>query len=133
MKLDGTNFGQNTFCKPLGGSPVSVPGPKPIIFPERAMSDPLAESIDLRFCAQAANWQPTRPEWKQIVDQLRLSPQQARIVRRILQGMGDKQIAADLGIGIPTVRTHLTRLYVRLGVVDRVQLILHVFTCVHRP
>lgn len=65
--------------------------------------------------------------WVGIVDTLGLAPQQARIVERILCGLCDKQIALDLGIGVPTVRTYLTRVFRHLDVDDRVQLILRVF------
>lgn len=65
--------------------------------------------------------------WVAVVDTLGLAPQQARIVERILRGMCNKQIARDLGIGEPTVNTYLTRTYRRLGVNDRLQLVLRVF------
>ena len=65
--------------------------------------------------------------WTCIVEALDLPPQQARIVERILRGMCDKQIALDLGIGLPTVRTYLTRVFRHLEVDDRVQLVLRVF------
>jgi len=65
--------------------------------------------------------------WAQVVTALGLAPQEARVVERILRGMCDKQIALDLKIGVPTVRTYLTRVFQRLGVDDRVQLILRVF------
>lgn len=62
-----------------------------------------------------------------VVDTLRLAPQQARILDLILQGMRDKQIAAEMGLGVPTVRTYLHRIFVRANVQDRVELILRVF------
>ena len=70
----------------------------------------------------------TPAEWKAVADSLRLSPQQARIVGLILEGKGDKQIAASLEMSISTVRTHLGRIFARLGVGDRVELLLHVFS-----
>ncbi len=66
-------------------------------------------------------------EWDIVVAALRLSPQQAKVVALILQGMRDKQIAAALGINIWTVRTHLTRIFARLGIGDRVELVVRVF------
>lgn len=65
--------------------------------------------------------------WSGIVEALGLSPQQARIVERILRGMCDKQIALELGLSVPTVRTYLTRVFHHLDVEDRVHLILRVF------
>jgi len=58
---------------------------------------------------------------------LDLPPQQARIVSLILQGKRDKQIAAAMGLQRPTVRTHLARIFSRLGVADRMELVLRVF------
>ncbi len=65
--------------------------------------------------------------WTQIVEALGLSPQQSRVVELILQGMCDKQIAAELRLGVPTVRTHLGRIFQRINVGDRVELVLRVF------
>jgi len=66
-------------------------------------------------------------EWEALVDSLRLSPQQTRIVKLILQGKADKQIAREMGLRVPTVRAHLTRVFHRLGVTDRVGLVVRVF------
>lgn len=65
--------------------------------------------------------------WREIVRELKLSPQQARIVESLLRGMRDKQIAATLGLSVPTVRTYLGRIFMKVGVQDRVELILRVF------
>ena len=62
-----------------------------------------------------------------MADALHLSPKQARIVGLILEGKRDKQIAATLKMSISTVRTHLGRIFIRLGVADRVELLVHVF------
>jgi DNA-binding NarL/FixJ family response regulator len=40
-----------------------------------------------------------------------LSPRQLQILRLIAVGASDKEIAGRLGIAVPTVRTHLQRLY----------------------
>jgi DNA-binding NarL/FixJ family response regulator len=71
-------------------------------------------------------------EWNEVVRTLCLSPQQSRIVELLLQGKKDKSIAADLGLNVWTVRTHLTRIFRRLKIDDRVGLILRVFSVVHR-
>jgi len=64
--------------------------------------------------------------WARVVEEFGLPRQQARIVKGILCGMGDKQIARELGLRVPTVRTYLGRIFDRLGVGDRVQVILRV-------
>jgi len=68
-------------------------------------------------------------EWARLEEQLGLPPRQAEITKHIVYGQSDKQIARDLGITIPTVRTHVGRLFRRLGLNDRKELILHVFAC----
>jgi NarL family two-component system response regulator YdfI len=69
----------------------------------------------------------TDTEWTTLVRQLKLSPQQARIVKALLDGLGDKQIASRLHIKLPTVRMHLSRIFTKLGVNDRTELVVHVF------
>jgi DNA-binding NarL/FixJ family response regulator len=66
-------------------------------------------------------------EWRRAVLALRLSPQQSRILELLLQAKRDKEIAAALDVNVWTVRTHFTRLFTRLGVADRVELLLLVF------
>lgn len=50
-----------------------------------------------------------------------LSPRELEIVRLIVQGRSNKEIAADLGIGDESVKTHLRALFTKLGVADRTQ------------
>jgi DNA-binding NarL/FixJ family response regulator len=66
-------------------------------------------------------------EWSELINKLDLSPRQAEVIQRILSGFSDKQIALDLRIAVPTVRTHLNRVFLRLGVQDRTEVVLHVF------
>lgn len=60
--------------------------------------------------------------WRAVVKELKLSEQQARVVALVLQTKGDKEIRDELGIALGTVRTHIERIYARLGVHDRLQL-----------
>jgi len=68
----------------------------------------------------------SKQEWIQLTQSLELSPRQADIVERLLHGESDKQIALELKISVPTVRTHLRRLFRKFGVDDRVELILYI-------
>jgi DNA-binding NarL/FixJ family response regulator len=70
----------------------------------------------------------TAVQWTAIAQALALSPQQTRIVELILRGMKDKDIADELRLTVPTVRTYLSRIFSKLEVDDRVGLILHVFS-----
>ncbi|MBN2133875.1 MAG: helix-turn-helix transcriptional regulator [Sedimentisphaerales bacterium] len=66
-------------------------------------------------------------EWAQLQHRLGLSPRQAQIVREILHAKSDKQIAHDLNIALPTVRTHMGRLFRKFDLNDRIELVVHVF------
>ena len=76
-------------------------------------------------------------EWTQLVNDLALSPRQAQIVKHLLRGESDKQIARALEISVPTVRTHMGRLFQKFDLNDRVELVLCIFACLrehsHRP
>lgn len=68
-------------------------------------------------------------EWADLQRNLGLSRREAQIVERLLCRRSDKQMAKELEVSVPTVRTHLGRLFMRFGVADRCELILHMFTC----
>mgnify|MGYP001051782046 CR=1 FL=1 len=68
-------------------------------------------------------------EWAELREELSLSPRQADVVEQLLMGHSDKQIARELQMSVPTVRTHLCRLFSRFDVEDRCELILHVYAC----
>jgi DNA-binding CsgD family transcriptional regulator len=66
-------------------------------------------------------------EWSQLTRSLGLTARQADIVQHLMLGESDKQIARELEISVPTVRTHLRKLFQKFGINDRVELILHIF------
>jgi DNA-binding NarL/FixJ family response regulator len=75
---------------------------------------------------------PLPPElWEEIAIKLKLSPMHKRIVEKILQNRCDKQIVTDIRIGHSTLRTHITRIFHRLKVQDRLELVLLVFAMSH--
>lgn len=69
--------------------------------------------------------------WRGVLDTLAPAPQEARVLELVMRGLRDKQLAEAMGIGLPTVRTYLTRMYRRVGVADRVELILRVVAISH--
>lgn len=69
----------------------------------------------------------TEKEWEVILAELSLSPRQKEVIRRLFSGLSDKQIAAKLNISVPTVRTHIGRLFSRFHLQDRSELILRIF------
>ena len=64
--------------------------------------------------------------WREVVRELQLPRQQAKIVELILRRKGDQQIAATMGISVATVRTYLGRIFTRTGVRDRLELVLRI-------
>jgi DNA-binding CsgD family transcriptional regulator len=72
----------------------------------------------------------TTAEWAGLLALLRLSPQQARVLGLILQGKRDKQIARAMRIGLPTVRTHIGRLFESTRTSDRTSMVIAIFGCV---
>ena len=68
-------------------------------------------------------------EWSRVTQRLCLSPQQDALARNLLLGKSDKQIAREMGIAVPTVRSHITRLFRKFELSDRVELILHFVSC----
>lgn len=65
--------------------------------------------------------------WAQLAKETGLSPRQEQIVLLLFKGYSDKQIAHDLGIGMPTVRTHMSRLFTKLDASDRCELLIRFF------
>jgi len=70
--------------------------------------------------------------WQAIVRAMQLSPQQARIVELVLRGLCDKQIAAVMGIGEPTIRTYLQRISERTQTRGRMELAMRVLAVSHQ-
>lgn len=54
-----------------------------------------------------------------------LTPREVEIVRLVGKGLGNKEIAEELGLSVTTVRSHLSKLYEKIGVVSRVELALY--------
>jgi len=71
-------------------------------------------------------------EWTQLTERLHLPARQAEITRHIMCGKSDKQIARAMGISITTVRTHVSRLFRKFDLNDRMELMLHVFACLRQ-
>ena len=75
---------------------------------------------------------PTAPllsdeEWQDIGCQLKLSGRELDILRYLIKDEKELTIAHRLGISFHTVHTHLHRLYEKLGVSSRLDVIVLVF------
>lgn len=51
----------------------------------------------------------------------------------IIDGYSDKQIAHELNISVPTVRSHLQRMYAKFRVQDRITLVVYIFAWFRHP
>lgn len=65
--------------------------------------------------------------WRAIADRLHLSPREIEIVDCIVRDEKESAIARQIGISIHTVHTHFERLYHKLGVNSRVELVVRVY------
>ena len=68
----------------------------------------------------------TEQAWAEIARSLRLSGRELEILQGVFRNDTESAIAAALGISSHTVHTHFERLYRKLGVSDRIALILRV-------
>lgn len=50
-----------------------------------------------------------------------LTPREEEVLRCVVEGLGNKGVARDLGIGVGTVKTHLRSIYSKLGATSRTE------------
>lgn len=55
-----------------------------------------------------------------------LSDREHEVAERVAQGLSNSQIAQDLFLSVPTVKTHIGRIFTKLGIDNRVQLAIRV-------
>lgn len=67
-------------------------------------------------------------EWVELVSDLSLPPKQAQVIKQILLGRSDKQIALEMQISVAGVRAHLKRLFSKFDLQDRHELVVYVFS-----
>ena len=65
----------------------------------------------------------TEGEWQCVRDRLEFTEKQAEVAALVLRAACDKKVAYELDMGLPTVRTHLRRIYEKADVQDRAELI----------
>lgn len=85
--------------------------------PLEAKASPCADGQNF-FCEEA---------WAGIASKLNLSQRQVETVRCVVAGEGDKEIAHRLDLSRRTVQTHMGRLYEKLAIGSRVELMTRVF------
>lgn len=60
--------------------------------------------------------------WSDVGAHLRLTPSETRILRRLVDGLTVDEAANELAVSVQTVRTHVRRIYAKLGVSNRERL-----------
>ena len=78
----------------------------------------LAPTITRRLIEEFATTPPAAPDPPGLDE---LTPRELEVFRLVAQGKSNADIAAELIIGETTVKTHVTRMMMKLGVHDRVQ------------
>jgi DNA-binding NarL/FixJ family response regulator len=82
---------------------------------------------ELRRYAEAQHPQPAAAAAKPAPDRLAaLTAREREIVRLIVAGASNKQVASELDISERTVKGHLSNIFQKLGVEDRLKLVLYV-------
>ena len=69
----------------------------------------------------------TSEQWQALAVALSMSKRESEVARFLLEGLGEDDIALRLGIARRTVHAHIERLYRRLGIHSRTDLILRIF------
>jgi DNA-binding NarL/FixJ family response regulator len=79
----------------------------------------LAPSVTRRLIAEFSRNAPGRREQPAELDEL--TPRELDVFRLLARGMSNAEIAAELIVSETTVKTHVARILMKLGVRDRVQ------------
>ena len=66
-------------------------------------------------------------EWIELINDLSPAPRQAQVIKYILSGLSDKQIALRMQISVAGVRAHLNRLFAKFEIQDRHELVIYMF------
>jgi len=66
-------------------------------------------------------------EWAELISDMPITTRQVEVIKHLLSGKSDKQIALAMDISIDGVRKHLTRLFLKFDLHDRHELVLYMF------
>lgn len=88
-----------------------------------ASEEDVPPSADVVLVARAGDDVPaiTRPTRRDSISGIALTTREREILALLADGLGNKQIAARLGISANTVKTHLELLFDKLGVSSRAE------------
>ena len=69
----------------------------------------------------------TAAQWRSVAEALRLSGREFQIVQGIFDDMKELAIALELGISSHTVHTYVERIYRKIGIRSRCELLVQIF------
>ena len=92
---------------------------------ERAVREVLADRFYVSPAVARAALVPASTREHPPQEAEALTPRELEILRLVAAGLGNRQIAGQLGMAVTTVRTHLTSVYSKLQVKTRVELALY--------
>jgi DNA-binding CsgD family transcriptional regulator len=105
---------------------IEVPGRSVILQLMRASEDPAFTESDrhlLELCISQMSW-PHQPEDAPTDPRIEaLQPRLRKVMKHLLEGDGEKQVAAKLGLSRHTVHEYVKMLYQQLGVSSRSELL----------
>src|SRR5262245_8613369 len=88
-----------------------------------------AGSLSFRDALPSAVGFPLTPEkWRPIADRLQLSRRESEIARLVLDNISEEVIATHLSISPSTVHAHVERMYRKLKVHSRHELVIRLFS-----
>jgi DNA-binding NarL/FixJ family response regulator len=120
----------------LGGARAVVPKPSPLQIWSQSIRAVVAGQYWLLDESIAILLEALQEKFPQQVDtetgnDNRLTPREAEIVDKIVQGLSNKEVGQVFSIREKTVKHHLTNIFTKLGVSSRLELA--VFALKHRP
>jgi DNA-binding CsgD family transcriptional regulator len=86
------------------------------------LEEPLKRSFEYFLSTRAGVLAETQPQ-RSHESKGRFTPREEEILNHVLQGLNNLEIARKLFISTHTVKNHITKIYEKLGVVDRAQAI----------
>ena len=97
--------------------------PKPVL--NLGPTEPPAMiALKLRCPSQAPLF--SEEQWRTIADRLELSRCEVQIAKLFFENAQEQSIAGELGISVNTVHTHVKRLYLKVGVRSRLELVVQI-------
>ncbi len=85
-----------------------------------------AKGLDRARRLDGRNWKRTYEDVQAMLERTPLTPRERDVVGRLLSGASTRQIAESTGLTVATVNTYLKRIFAKLGVHSRVELVARV-------